>query len=230
MFSRISVMSVAAFCALSSPALADWSATAISQGQTGPGAVGQVFCQAGGVGGAIWGTGTYTSDSSICAAAQHYGWIPPGAGGTVSYRTVPGQGAYDASTQNGLTSYSYGEWGLGFQITDFVANTGAPQPPRGRSIGWSDTPDSLGIGASSGSIYTYYCPASTAPSRTIWGTDPYTSDSPVCVAAQHRGLITSAGGNVTVMVLGPQQGYGAATRNGVTSSDYPAWPRSYTLR
>ncbi len=236
MFSKIGVTAVTALCLLSGPALADWSSTVVSQGHTGPGADGQTDCPAGGTPGSIWGTGTYTSDSSICGAAQHYGWIPSGGGGTVIYRTVPGLQNYEGTAQNGVTSNGYGSWGLSFQITGYAPHTGAPvQPPANgghlQQISWSDHPDGLGHGGVAGTTHQYNCPPSSAPAATIWGQDPYTSDSPVCVAAQHRGLINPAnGGNVTVLILGSQPNYPSVQRYGVTSSEYPTWPRSYTFQ
>lgn len=218
--------STAAFLLLSSPAFADWSANAISQGHTAPGATGQVVCPSGGTAGSVWGTGTYTSDSSICGAAQHYGWMASGAGGTVTYRTVAGMESYEGSSNYGITTSDYGSWSLSFQITGYTPAVGGPYEP----ITWRDTPDGLGHGSALGSVLHFTCGPNAEPLATIWGVGPYTSDSPVCAAAQHRGLVTGAGGNVTVVITGPQDNYASSTAYGVTSSSYPAWPRSYTFQ
>lgn len=61
-------------------------------------------------GGAIWGTTYYTDDSSLCYAARHAGRIGAG-GGTITYVIYPGLSSYAATTQNGITSYSWGSWG-----------------------------------------------------------------------------------------------------------------------
>lgn len=216
----------AAFLLASSPAMADWSANAISQGHTAPGATGQVVCPSGGVPSSVWGTGTYTSDSSICGAAQHYGWLASGAGGTVTYQTVPGMASYEGSSNYGITSRDYGSWNLSFQITGYTPTASGPIAP----ITWRDTPDGLGHGSAIGTILHFACGPNSAPLGTIWGVGPYTSDSPVCVAAQHRGLITGAGGTVTVVITGPMDSFASSTAYGVTSSSYPAWPRSYTFQ
>jgi len=226
MISNICKTAVAALCVMSGPALADWSTSAVSLGHTAPGATGQVECPPGGTPGLVWGTGTYTSDSSICGAAQHYGWFPTGSGGTVNYTTVPGLQSYQGSNQNGVTTSDYGAWGLSFQITGYSPPSGGYQ-----QITWNDTIDSLGHGGSPGVTYRYACAPNNAPPATIWGVGPYTSDSPICVAAQHFGLINpGGGGNVTVIVQGPQQSYGSSSRYGVTSLQYPAWDRSYSFR
>jgi hypothetical protein len=61
-------------------------------------------------GGGVWGTGTYTDDSALCRAAVHAGRITT-AGGIISAVIGPGQSSYTGSTQNGVTSSSYGAWG-----------------------------------------------------------------------------------------------------------------------
>lgn len=59
----------------------------------------------------VWGTGTYTDDSSVCSAAVHEGLINTAEGGRVVIEIAPGQEAYDGSEANGVTSSDYGEYG-----------------------------------------------------------------------------------------------------------------------
>ncbi len=73
-----------------------------------------VECEPGGAPGNVWGTGTYTDDSSICTAAVHDGLISAADGGEVQFRLVPGQESYAGSTANGITSKDYGSWGASF--------------------------------------------------------------------------------------------------------------------
>lgn len=65
--------------------------------------------------GAVWGTGIYTDDSSICTAAKFEGWIGD-AGGLVWIQILPGQQRYEASTRNGMTTSSYGRWNGSFRF------------------------------------------------------------------------------------------------------------------
>jgi len=231
MSSRISKLAAAALLLSSTPALADWSTSVASQGQSSVGQTGQVTCPPGGTPGPIWGTGTYTSDSSVCGAAQHFGWLPPGAGGVVSYRTVPGQGSYQGSTQNGISTNDYGQWSLSFQITGYAPAPGVGAPISAQAIAWTTTLDQLGHAGDVGASYRFSCPGGGSLASTIWGTDLYTSDSAICVAATHRGLIQpGTGGVVTVLVLGYQPAYAGTFRNGVSSQAYPEWPTSYTFQ
>lgn len=65
--------------------------------------------------GTVWGSGTYTNDSSICDAALHSGSIGR-SGGTVQLRTAPGQSSYAGSTRNGVSTRSYGPWKGSFKF------------------------------------------------------------------------------------------------------------------
>lgn len=73
-----------------------------------------VDCEPGGTPGNVWGTGTFTDDSSICTAAVHDGLITNADGGEVRFRLVPGQDSYSGSEANGVLSKDYGEWGASF--------------------------------------------------------------------------------------------------------------------
>jgi len=65
---------------------------------------------------------------------------------------------------------------------------------------------------------------------SIWGNDVYTSDSSVCRAALHAGVITvAAGGRVVIELWPARDGYGTAERNGITSSDYGPYSGSYAI-
>lgn len=60
--------------------------------------------------GTIWGTGTYTSDSALATAAVHSGVLSNNQAGTVYVQVTAGQSSYTGSTNNGVTSLSYGPW------------------------------------------------------------------------------------------------------------------------
>jgi hypothetical protein len=63
---------------------------------------------------AVYGTDTYTDDSSICGAAVHAGLISFESGGAVTIEIRPGQESYTGSTRNGVTSSSWGTWAGSF--------------------------------------------------------------------------------------------------------------------
>lgn len=76
-----------------------------------------------------------------------------------------------------------------------------------------------------GEKFTYYCPPFD-PSKgyiegsNLYGTDLYSDDSGICVAALHAGVITQAsGGAVTILINNSPGSFKGSTRNGVTSKD-----------
>lgn len=80
--------------------------------------IGQVlyFDVVGSTPGSLYGTGVYTSDSSLAAAAVHSGVLKNGERGIVQVTVLPGQLSYEASTRRGITSSSYGRWSCSFKV------------------------------------------------------------------------------------------------------------------
>ncbi|MDP2341190.1 MAG: LCCL domain-containing protein [Deltaproteobacteria bacterium] len=66
-----------------------------------------------GAGGSVYGTGVYTTDSSLCAAAVHAG-AAPAAGGPVTAKKTGGCAKYTGTTANGVTTTSWGAYGSSF--------------------------------------------------------------------------------------------------------------------
>lgn len=68
------------------------------------------LCPPDGEVGSVWGTETYTDDSSVCSAAVHAGVINPVEGGRVVIEIAPGEETYEGTEANGVTSQGYGSW------------------------------------------------------------------------------------------------------------------------
>ena len=69
----------------------------------------------------------------------------------------------------------------------------------------------------------HYCVGAQCTSRggVVWGDGIYTSDSSVCAASVHAGLLTAAqGGLVLQMQLGYRNEFRGSMRNGISSSGY----------
>jgi hypothetical protein len=60
--------------------------------------------------GAVYGSGPYTDDSSVAAAAVHAGLLRPGESGMIRVVYDSGLANYPSSNRNGITSQSYGPW------------------------------------------------------------------------------------------------------------------------
>lgn len=74
------------------------------------GQVGQTFAfrVTGAVGGQIWGTDVYTTDTTLATAAVHAGLLRVGQTGIVKVTIVGQQAAFQGSARNGVASAAYG--------------------------------------------------------------------------------------------------------------------------
>lgn len=79
------------------------------------------------------------------------------------------------------------------------------------------------------SKFAVNCPAN-CPAGSIWGTDIYTTDSSICTAAKHAGVIKDDGGKVEVELLPGQDSYQGSERNGVKTGDWNSYPGSYKVK
>lgn len=65
--------------------------------------------------GRVWGTIIYTTDSAVCAAAVHAGFLTR-EGGEVKIQILDGRRSYDGSESNGITSQDYGQWNASYEF------------------------------------------------------------------------------------------------------------------
>lgn len=202
-----------------------------------------VTCPPNGQTGSVWGTDTYSDDSSICTAALHSGRVTQAAGGTVTIQIAPGMPSYTASMRNGVTTRPWPAWQGSFTIVGGAAPglvaqpvgaempTTPPPPPPGAggppsTITWTTQGSAV---APVGQSAVVGCPPG-GTAGTVWGTDVYTDDSSVCTAALHAGLVQLAtGGVVQVTGLPGIPAYVGSMRNGVTTRNYGTWPRAFRV-
>lgn len=77
---------------------------------------------------------------------------------------------------------------------------------------------------------TYSFTVTGSNSGGIWGTNIYTDDSNVAVAAVHAGFAQlNQNTVVTLMMLAGQSSYASTTQNGITSSGWGGWGGSYSF-
>jgi hypothetical protein len=91
----------------------------------------------GAIGGAIWGTDIYTSDTHIPTAAVHAGVITVGQTKEVYIKVVQGLSEYVGTTRNGVTTSGYGGWDLSYQFVSAPTSYKATISPGG--VEWSYT-------------------------------------------------------------------------------------------
>jgi LCCL domain len=76
----------------------------------------------------------------------------------------------------------------------------------------------------------YYFRITGVVEGQVWGTDTYTRDSVLGAAAVHAGLLKPGQTAVLRMtVVAARESYPGTVRNGVTTSDYAAFPHCWQL-
>lgn len=176
------------------------------------------YCAPENITGSIWGTGFYTADSAMCAAAAHAGVIGM-SGGMVTVQGAPGQQAYQGTEANGITTSNYGAYGWSFIFPGAV-------PVDTTQATLEACPANMTSHRGTSTAVNCHC-APSALSGSVWGTDIYTDDSAVCAAALHAGIIGQSGGTVTAVALPGLEAYEGTARNGISSSDYGSWHGSF---
>jgi hypothetical protein len=77
---------------------------------------------------------------------------------------------------------------------------------------------------------TYYFRVTGVPDGGLWGTDVYTADSVLAVAAVHAGAVkVGESAVVRVTVVPPLAHYQGSVRNGVTSHDFGRFGAAYRV-
>jgi hypothetical protein len=206
----------------------------------------------------VWGSDLYTSDSSLCGAAAHAGVIATTGGAFVVERRA-GASSYDGSTRFGVTTTTWSAFDESFvvlgdgcipaatrcggacvDLTGDARHCGACGHACGAGrtclaggcvegeVASKETSAS-GRLCTAGAEHSFHCPPTATAGATVWGTDVYTVDSSVCVAAVHAGKIPASGGRVTITMRPGLKSYAASTRHGVTSEAWGAWPCSFEV-
>jgi outer membrane protein OmpA-like peptidoglycan-associated protein len=178
----------------------------------------------------VWGMDIYTSDSSICRAALHAGVIAV-RGGQVTVIPEAGRSAYAGLTRNGVSSSNYGPYKSSFRFAGAPQAQAAPAvapAPSPAQATVTDCPDNFVAFAGAADPLACICSGeATKRPGSVWGMDVYTSDSSVCRAALHAGVIAVRGGQVTVIPEAGRSAYAGLTRNGVSSSNYGPYKSSF---
>lgn len=176
--------------------------------------------------GSVWGTGRYTGDSSLCAAARHAGAIGTDGGRVTVYRC----GACPAvvgSTRNGIESRDWGPYDLTFAFT-WPAPSCRPSP---EASALPRCPATMGEQGGRRTAEPLECAcAASQVSGNVWGSEPYTFDSSICAAARHAGVIDTDGGEVLVFAARGCASFKGSTRHGVTSADWGPYQDAFAFR
>jgi LCCL domain len=184
--------------------------------------------------GTVYGNGVYTDDSSLATAAVHAGVLRDGERGVVQVTILGGRDSYPSTTRNGVTSNRWGSWVGSYQV-EAVPNVRAPEAGRdapgveagGRDVR-ADPGTLLGYRDQIGQAFYFDVVGSTT--GQAWGTNVYSDDSTLAVAAVHAGALKKdERGIVKVTIMPGQDSYRGTSRHGVTTDSYRAWGGSYRV-
>lgn len=174
------------------------------------------FVISGSTRGTVWGTNIYSDDSHLSAAAVHAGVVRVGEMKSVQVQILPGMSGYQASIRNGVTSSFYGAWEGSYVFVDTPDN--AP----------TIVPNLQIYRAELGQNLAFMITGSTG--GNVWGTDVYTDDSNLAVAAVHAGVIANGQTKIVHIQAGPgQSAFQGSTNNGVASMNFDVWPGSFSF-
>jgi hypothetical protein len=194
-----------------------------AQGPGPPQAVGTrltFVCPAGDGRASVYGTDVYTAESGVCAAAIHAGVLALGQPGAVTIVFGAGAESFRGSERNGVTTRSYGRWPQSYTF----ARDAAPGRISWRTA-WNQMP------AEFAGPLLLECPPGGSVDGAVWGTDTYTRESVICVAAVHAGAITAEKGGLIEVRRARNTGEFAATeRNGVRSQRYASYQDAFAVR
>jgi hypothetical protein len=177
----------------------------------------------------VWGVGWYTADSSICSAAVHSGAIKASKGGKVTIKAKKGLKRYKGTKANGVTSSEWEAFDTSFSVNDSADGNGTPKKGEAEKITCSDTVE--GLNHTDDDKFEVVCPPGCKSAGTVWGSGPYTTDSSICRAAIHAGVVTDDdGGTVKVTVSEGEKKYSGTKKNGVKTEDYGDYAHSMNLK
>ncbi|HEX3476140.1 MAG TPA: LCCL domain-containing protein [Kofleriaceae bacterium] len=182
----------------------------------------------------VWGTDVYTAGTPVCAAAIHAGMISE-RGGETTLVLESARPAFRGSKRNGITSQDWGKDDVSFRFDGPRVVQAEPEVRAPVVVDAGCTFEANQIHGEPGSIHRVSCPphctADLPPWGGAWGTDTYSGNSRICVAAIHAGMSSDEGGGEFTLILGDKRpAFRGSKRNGVESHDLGAQDVSFRLQ
>jgi hypothetical protein len=176
----------------------------------------------GRLGGIIFGTGSYAIYSPISTAAVHAGVLKNGQQGDIAITTLSPTST-NGSLQNDVQSSDFGQNLEAFRLEPESAHPHAIRLYHPSEV--SITSNQFAPGDEFMMLV-----AGSPYGGPVWGDGVYTSDSNLANAALHSGVVgVNQVALVRVTIDQGQYRYRGSTANGVTTSSYGSYPKSFRL-
>jgi len=178
----------------------------------------------------VKGTNIYSSDSNICQAAVHAGIIGTEGGEVRILRPIDPNALvarcpyFYGNNQNGIESRGKGQdTAYFFQGSLGICDEDSPPESedvwycRERFADYDQEYEADGP-------FSCHCSEAATSFGTVFGTEHYTGDSSICLAAFHWGAVGAEGGTVQLVPEPGRSAYRGSTRNEVTSYNWRTYP------
>ncbi len=184
--------------------------------------------------GSVWGSGPYTDDSAVSAAAVHAGLVKVGESADIVVKFAgPGE-RFTGCSRNGVTSADFSSFGGSYTLAPLAEMPDAPYLTSRSALG-ANYSAYLTVDMFTGQAQiqpgtSLIVALEGKLSGAVWGDGIYTADSSLDAAAVHAGVLK--GGEsafVKVTLLPGQDQYAGGAKNGVESSPYGSYRMSYRL-
>jgi len=169
----------------------------------------------------VYGSFIYHPLSSICKAANHSGNLNPTKSGYIIVELVAGKKIYNGSMgADGTVSGTFSSAEISFRTKHGTAPV---------QIGCADAPNKEPFGnAPQGLKFVVICPKNCGKENLqIFGSEVYTDTSSICASAIHYGVLNDLGGEIEILIDGPQTFFKATKSFGIVSKQKDAYVRSF---
>ena len=169
----------------------------------------------------VFGTEIYHPQSSICKAAQHSGAIPKGKGGSVIISLIGPKPIFNGSEgEDHSFSATFAAADKSFMIKKALPIQKVNCSTTAQIGKFSDAPTN--------SQFVVMCPKMCSMLKDeIYGTEAYTENSSICIAAIHRGIINDRGGEARFIIQSGRDNYKGSNGFGVISKESGPNVRSF---